>query len=172
MDGGFGVSSNKGIRKRYWKKEIHPAQPSWERFRVGRACERFSPRPPPLRAVSAGSVRHWRGAGGRPQRTEPRPRSDTLVFLGRRQRCPCLQKPSPTATRAKAGSAEPLLASTGTGVAAGPGGERATSGIAGGRRQASGGFILFSSQWNEFSAYLHEPRLFWVICLLTVLCKC
>lgn len=168
MDGDFGVCSNKGIRKRYWKKEIHPTQPSWERFRVRRACDRFPPalRPPPLRAVSAGTVRpaarQWRDAGGRPRRVpaEPRPRSDSLLFLGRRQRCRCLQKQPPTAPRANAGSAEPLLASTGTGVAAGPGGERATSGIAGGRRKASGGFILFSSQRNEFLAYLHEPRLF------------
>ncbi|XP_008638012.2 PREDICTED: interferon regulatory factor 2-binding protein-like [Corvus brachyrhynchos] len=55
---------------------------------------------------------------------EPRSRGDSLLFFGRGQRCRCLQKQLPTAMRAKTGSAEPLLATMGTGVAAGPGGDR------------------------------------------------
>lgn len=73
---------------------------------------------------------------------EPRPRSESLLFFGRGQRRRRLQKQRPTAARLKAGCAEPRLASPGTGVAAGAGGERATLGIVVGRRQASGFFYF------------------------------
>lgn len=144
MDGFFGVSSNKGIRKRYCRTETHPTQPIWERLRVYRAFPR-------LRAAAAGTrepgcapVTRCRlppAAQPAGSLAEPRPRSESLLFFGRGQRCRCLQKQPPTAARVTAGRAEPLLASAGTGVAAGAGGERATLWTAV-RRQASGFFCF------------------------------